>query len=167
MAKDRVTDNYKVVIHPDRVPRGEHERRFNARPQNEIAAQNVNVRDGANIRAGRYVSSNEAAWRILGFRERYPAVTHLGTSARNPVDGWPGVKRRYSFGAFTVHVSNFECYCLRMLLNVIQGLNFLDLKQLTVKNLKLFDKCVRSWGWKMTTTDATMEEAVLVSPSPK
>ncbi|GBP45276.1 hypothetical protein EVAR_29024_1 [Eumeta japonica] len=39
MAKDRVTsDNYKVVIHPDRVPRGEHERRFNAPTTNEIAA---------------------------------------------------------------------------------------------------------------------------------
>ncbi|GFV15102.1 helitron_like_N domain-containing protein [Trichonephila clavipes] len=39
MAKDRVTsDNYKVVIHPDRVPRGEYERRFNAPTTNEIAA---------------------------------------------------------------------------------------------------------------------------------
>ncbi|GFS51284.1 helitron_like_N domain-containing protein [Trichonephila clavipes] len=39
MAKDRVTsDNYKVVIHPDRVPHGEHERRFNATTTNEIAA---------------------------------------------------------------------------------------------------------------------------------
>ncbi|GFT78624.1 uncharacterized protein TNCV_3282441 [Trichonephila clavipes] len=38
-AKDRVTsDNYKVVIHPDRVPRGEYERRFNAPTTNEIAA---------------------------------------------------------------------------------------------------------------------------------
>ncbi|GFW19014.1 ATP-dependent DNA helicase [Trichonephila clavipes] len=39
MAKDRVTsDNYKVVIHPDRVSRGEYERRFNAPTKNEIAA---------------------------------------------------------------------------------------------------------------------------------
>ncbi|GFT30156.1 helitron_like_N domain-containing protein [Trichonephila clavipes] len=39
MAKDRVnSDNYKVVIHPDRVPRGEYERRFNAPTTNEIAA---------------------------------------------------------------------------------------------------------------------------------
>ncbi|GFY35468.1 ATP-dependent DNA helicase [Trichonephila clavipes] len=39
MAKDRVTsDNYKVVIHPDCVPRSEHERRFNAPTTNEIAA---------------------------------------------------------------------------------------------------------------------------------
>lgn len=31
MAEDGVTsDNYKVVIHPDRVPLSEHERRFNA-----------------------------------------------------------------------------------------------------------------------------------------
>ncbi|GFU65246.1 uncharacterized protein TNCV_2134511 [Trichonephila clavipes] len=39
MAKDRVTrDNYKIVIHPDRVLRGEYERRFNAPTTNEIAA---------------------------------------------------------------------------------------------------------------------------------
>ncbi|GFT75543.1 helitron_like_N domain-containing protein [Trichonephila clavipes] len=39
VAKDRVTsDNYKVVIHPDRVSRGEYERRFNAPTTNEIAA---------------------------------------------------------------------------------------------------------------------------------
>ncbi|GFX12677.1 uncharacterized protein TNCV_3157981 [Trichonephila clavipes] len=39
MAKDRVTnDNYKVVIHPDRVPRGEYERRFNGPTTDEKAA---------------------------------------------------------------------------------------------------------------------------------
>ncbi|GFV57396.1 HTH_Tnp_Tc3_2 domain-containing protein [Trichonephila clavipes] len=46
MAKDRVTsDNYKAVIHPDRVPRGEHERRFNAPTTNEIAAVVVRVNE--------------------------------------------------------------------------------------------------------------------------
>ncbi|GFV91763.1 helitron_like_N domain-containing protein [Trichonephila clavipes] len=39
MVKDRVTsDNYKLVIHPDRVPRGEYKRRSNAPTTNEIAA---------------------------------------------------------------------------------------------------------------------------------
>ncbi|GFW00789.1 helitron_like_N domain-containing protein [Trichonephila clavipes] len=39
MAKDRVTsDNYNVGIHPNRIPRGEHERRFNAPTTKEIAA---------------------------------------------------------------------------------------------------------------------------------
>ncbi|GFW72728.1 helitron_like_N domain-containing protein [Trichonephila clavipes] len=39
MANDRVTsDNYKVVIHPDCVSRGEYERRFNVPTINEIAA---------------------------------------------------------------------------------------------------------------------------------
>ncbi|GFW79199.1 helitron_like_N domain-containing protein [Trichonephila clavipes] len=32
------SDNYKVMIHHDRAPRGEHERRFNAPTTNEIAA---------------------------------------------------------------------------------------------------------------------------------
>lgn len=39
MAKVRVIgNNHKVVIHPGRVSRGEHERRFNAPAANEIAA---------------------------------------------------------------------------------------------------------------------------------
>ncbi|GFX93753.1 helitron_like_N domain-containing protein [Trichonephila clavipes] len=39
MAKDRVpSDNYKVVIHLDRLPRREHERQFNTPNTNEIAA---------------------------------------------------------------------------------------------------------------------------------
>ncbi|GFT19600.1 ATP-dependent DNA helicase [Trichonephila clavipes] len=41
-----------------------------------------------------------------------------------PINGWPGVKAGDAPGLiYTVHVSNFECYCLRMLLNVIQGPN--------------------------------------------
>ncbi|GFR05138.1 helitron_like_N domain-containing protein [Trichonephila clavata] len=39
MAEDRMTsDNSKVVIHSDRVPCGEHKRRFNASTTNEISA---------------------------------------------------------------------------------------------------------------------------------
>ncbi|GFX00657.1 uncharacterized protein TNCV_2236641 [Trichonephila clavipes] len=42
MAKDRVTsDNYMVVIHPDRAPRGEYKRRFNAPTTKELAAVEV------------------------------------------------------------------------------------------------------------------------------
>ncbi|GFT77464.1 uncharacterized protein TNCV_304151 [Trichonephila clavipes] len=37
-----------------------------------------------------------------------------------PADGWPGVKAEDALGRiYTVSVSNFERYCLRMLLNVI------------------------------------------------
>ncbi|GFT92960.1 helitron_like_N domain-containing protein [Trichonephila clavipes] len=44
MAKDRVTsDNYKVVIHPDRVPRGEYERRFKAPTTNKIVSSERTV----------------------------------------------------------------------------------------------------------------------------
>ncbi|GFX29111.1 helitron_like_N domain-containing protein [Trichonephila clavipes] len=40
MATDRVTsDNYKVGIHTDRVPRGEYKRRFNFPTTNERAAE--------------------------------------------------------------------------------------------------------------------------------
>ncbi|GBP88960.1 hypothetical protein EVAR_87732_1 [Eumeta japonica] len=144
---------------------------FNIRQQGNV---NVDPRDEVQtFRAGRYVSSNEAAWRILGFCMRdtqQSLILRMETSfTRNPVDGWPGVKAGDTLGRiYTVHVSNFECYCLRMLLNVIQGpTNFLDLKQLTVKNLKLFDKRVKLGLLEDDNHwDATMEEAVLCrSPS--
>ncbi|GFW29716.1 helitron_like_N domain-containing protein [Trichonephila clavipes] len=48
MDEDRMTsDNYKVVIHPDRVPRGEHERRFNTPTTNETAAVAVSSEPAA------------------------------------------------------------------------------------------------------------------------
>ncbi|GFY16363.1 uncharacterized protein TNCV_2350071 [Trichonephila clavipes] len=65
MAKDRVTsDNYKVVIHPDHVPRGEYERRFNAPTTNEITAV--------------VVSSERTASRDIVIQE------HDGRLTRNP-----------------------------------------------------------------------------------
>ncbi|GBO98951.1 hypothetical protein EVAR_348_1 [Eumeta japonica] len=56
---------------------------FNIRQQGNV---NVDPRDEVQtFRAGRYVSSNEAAWRILGLplHERYPAVTHLAVHLPN------------------------------------------------------------------------------------
>lgn len=137
---------------------------------------------------GRYVSSNEAAWRLLGFplHERHPTVTHLAVHLENgervyfnesnfhdrmasppkttltaffhlcqidpfaktllysevpryytwnasrkewkrriqgtPVENWPGVKSGDALGrVYTVHVCNFECFCLRMLLHHVRG----------------------------------------------
>ncbi|CAF4346029.1 unnamed protein product, partial [Rotaria magnacalcarata] len=48
-------------------------------------------RDGApvdeisNYQLGRYISSNEAVWRVLGFaiHERYPTVVHLAVHLEN------------------------------------------------------------------------------------
>ncbi|GFU86974.1 ATP-dependent DNA helicase [Trichonephila clavipes] len=156
--------------------------------------------------AGRYVSSNEAAWRILGLplHERHPEVIHLAVHLSNGeriyftennlrermstppkttltaffllcqndafaktllyvdvphyytwnvslkewkrhvqgtlVDGWPGVKAGDALGRIhAVHVSNFDCYCLRMLLNVIQEpTNFLDLKTVDGQEFETF-----------------------------
>ncbi|GFU84589.1 uncharacterized protein TNCV_1526411 [Trichonephila clavipes] len=58
------------------------------------------------------------------------------------VNGWPGMKAGDALGRiYTVHVSNFKCYCLRMLLNVIQGpTNFLDLKTVDGQEFE-------SWGF--------------------
>lgn len=59
-----------------------------------------------------------------------------------PVDGWPGVKAGDALGRiYTLYVSNFQCYCLRLLLNVIQGpTNFLDLKTVDSQELETFAK---------------------------
>ncbi|GFX12678.1 ATP-dependent DNA helicase [Trichonephila clavipes] len=70
---------------------------------------------------------------------------------------------------YTVHVSNFECYCLRMLLNVIQGpTNFLDLKTVDGQEFETFRQVCEKLGLLEDDNhwDATMEEAVLCrSPS--
>ncbi|GFT89088.1 ATP-dependent DNA helicase [Trichonephila clavipes] len=86
------------------------------------------------------------------------------------VNGWPGVKAGDAHGRiYTVHVSNFECYCLRMLLNVIQGpTNFLDLKTVDGQEFETFRQVCKKLGLLEDDNhwDATMEEAVLSrSPS--
>ncbi|GFV33810.1 ATP-dependent DNA helicase, partial [Trichonephila clavipes] len=86
------------------------------------------------------------------------------------VNGWPGVKAGDALGRiYTVHVSNFECYCLRMLLNVIQGpTNFLDLKTVDGQEFETFRQVCEKLGLLEDDNhwDATMEEAVLCrSPS--
>ncbi|XP_061380705.1 uncharacterized protein LOC133319582 [Danaus plexippus] len=207
---------------------------FNIRQQGNV---NIDPRDEVQTyRAGRYVSSNEAAWRILGLplHERHPTVTHLAVHLPNgqriyftennfrermaappkttltaffllcqndafaktllyvdvpryytwnvsskewkrrlqgtPVDGWPGVKAGDALGRiYTVHVSNFECYCLRMLLNVVQDpTSFLDLKTVDGQELETFRQACEKLGLLEDDNhwDATIEEAVLCrSPS--
>ncbi|GFW30260.1 uncharacterized protein TNCV_3850311 [Trichonephila clavipes] len=86
------------------------------------------------------------------------------------VNGWPGVKAGDALGGiYTVHVRNFECYCLRMLLNVIQGpTNFLDLKTVNGQEFETFRQVCEKLGLLEDDNhwDATMEEAVLChSPS--
>ncbi|GFX58834.1 ATP-dependent DNA helicase [Trichonephila clavipes] len=89
MAKDRVTsDNYKVVIHPDRVPRGEYERRFNAPTTNEIAAVVVS-------------SERTASWDIViqahdGRFTRVPDTHTFYDALEYPIIFWKG-QEGYSF----------------------------------------------------------------------
>ncbi|UYV75392.1 hypothetical protein LAZ67_13000113 [Cordylochernes scorpioides] len=147
-------------------------------PQNEVRM----------YQCARYISSNEAVWRLLSFplHQRHPAVIHLAVHLENGeriyfnqntlahrmrdpprttltaffslcqtdsfartllypnvpqyytwnssahewrrrihgklVEGRPGVKRSDTIGrVYAVHVSNFECFCLRMLLHNIKG----------------------------------------------
>lgn len=168
------------------INKGSDQAIFNVR---QAGVVNIDPRDEVQtFRAGRYVSSNEAAWRIFGLplHERHPTVTHLAVHLPNgervcftednfrdrvatppkttltaffqlceidnfaktllyaevpryytwnasrkewkrrvqgtPIEGWPGVKAGDALGRmYTVHVSNFECYCLRMLLNQVRG----------------------------------------------
>ncbi|GFR05144.1 uncharacterized protein TNCT_265001 [Trichonephila clavata] len=75
-----------------------------------------------------------------------------------PTDGWPGGKVGDALGRiYTVH---FECGCLRMLLNVIQGpTNFLDLKTVNGQELETFRQaCEKLWVYD-NHWDATMEVA--------
>ncbi|GFW89695.1 uncharacterized protein TNCV_1025791 [Trichonephila clavipes] len=86
------------------------------------------------------------------------------------VNGWPGVKAGDALGRiYTVHVSNFECYCLQMLLDVIQDpTNFLDLKTVDGQEFETFRQVCEKLGLLEDDNhwDATMEEAVLCrSPS--
>ncbi|GFV29950.1 ATP-dependent DNA helicase [Trichonephila clavipes] len=83
------------------------------------------------------------------------------------VNGWPGVKAGDALGRiYTMHVSNFECYCLRMLLNFIQGpTNFLDLKTVDGQEFETFRQVCEKLELLEDDNhwDATMEEAVLVA----
>ncbi|GFW10536.1 ATP-dependent DNA helicase [Trichonephila clavipes] len=89
MAKGRVTsDNYKVVIRPDHVPRGEYERRFNAPTTNEIAAI--------------VVSSERTASRDIviqahdGRLTRVPDTNRFYDAVEFPIIFWKG-QEGYSF----------------------------------------------------------------------
>ncbi|GFV84817.1 uncharacterized protein TNCV_4297991 [Trichonephila clavipes] len=65
---------------------------------------------------------------------------------------------------YTVHVSNFECYCLRMLLTIIQGpTNLLNLKTVDCQELETFSHSCEKLGLLKgdNHSDTTIEEAVL------
>ncbi|GFX61829.1 uncharacterized protein TNCV_1383271 [Trichonephila clavipes] len=65
---------------------------------------------------------------------------HLSTAGQE--NGGAALERIY-----TVHVSNFEYYCLRTLLNVIQDpTNFLDLKAVDGQELKTFRQAYDKLG---------------------
>ncbi|XP_023315517.1 uncharacterized protein LOC111693855 [Trichogramma pretiosum] len=84
--------------------------------------------------SGRYISSNEAVWRILAFpiHERHPTVTHLAVHLENgkPVPGHSNLRSSDALGRlYTVHPNNQECFYLRLLLINVRGpTSFQDLK---------------------------------------
>ncbi|CAH2226617.1 jg9019, partial [Pararge aegeria aegeria] len=179
--------------------------------------------------SGRYVSSNEAVWRLLGFplHERHPTVTHLSVHLENgervyftednfherlstrpkttltaffelcirdefartlmyaevpryytwdatrktwkrriqgtSVQNWPGVKSGDALGrVYTVHVTNMECFCLRMLLHHVRGpTSFNDLKKYNNQEFSTFREACEARGlleddnhWNITLEEA-------------
>ncbi|UYV66707.1 hypothetical protein LAZ67_4002638 [Cordylochernes scorpioides] len=190
-------------------------------PQNEVRM----------YQCARYISSNEAVWRLLSFplHQRHPAVIHLAVHLengeriyfnqntlahrmRNPprttltaffslcqtdsfartllypdvpqyytwnssahewrrrvqgklVEGQPGVKRSDTIGrVYAVHVSNFECFCLRMLLHNIKGpTSFAYLKIVNGSQYETFRETCAAIGLLENDNHwvVTMDEAVL------
>lgn len=183
--------------------------------------------------AGRYISSNEAVWRLLSFplHERYPSVTHLAVHLENGeriyfnehnfenrmsnppkttltaffelcrtddfaktllypevpryftwnitqkqwkrrkigrlVGNWAGIKEADTLGrVYTVHISNIECYCLRMLLHHIKGPTcFSDLKTINGSECETFREACELLGLLENDAqwDLAMQEAALCS----
>ncbi|UYV79530.1 hypothetical protein LAZ67_17003027 [Cordylochernes scorpioides] len=190
-------------------------------PQNEVRM----------YQCARYISSNEAVWRLLSFplHQRHPAVIHLAVHLengeriyfnqntlahrmRNPprttltaffslcqtdsfartllypdvpqyytwnssahewrrrvqgrlVEGRPGVKRSDTIGrVYAVHVSNFECFCLHMLLHNIKGpTSFAYLKIVNGSQYETFRETCAALGLLENDNHwvVTMDEAVL------
>ncbi|GFT42266.1 ATP-dependent DNA helicase [Trichonephila clavipes] len=60
-----------------------------------------------------------------------------------PVENLPGVKASGALGrVYTVHVTNLECFCLRMLLHHVRGpTSFTELSK--VRNVKRTEKHVK------------------------
>ncbi|UYV64484.1 hypothetical protein LAZ67_3000923 [Cordylochernes scorpioides] len=190
-------------------------------PQNEVRM----------YQCARYISSNEAVWRLLSFplHQRHPAVIHLAVHLengeriyfnqntlahrmRNPprttltaffslcqtdsfartllypdvpqyytwnssahewrrrvqgrlVEGRPRVKRSDTIGrVYAVYVSNFECFCLRMLLHNIKGpTSFAYLKIVNGSQYETFRETCAALGLLENDNHwvVTMDEAVL------
>ncbi|GFT44406.1 ATP-dependent DNA helicase [Trichonephila clavipes] len=118
---------------------------------------------------GRYINSNEAAWRILNFpiHERYPTVIHLSvhlkkrqesTSQKNQVTDAIG-------RVYTVHPSNSECFHLRLLLNEVPGpTSFQYIKTIEGKICSNYKEACQVRGLLENDKhwNATLEEATFV-----
>ena len=81
------------------------------------------------------------------------------------VEDWPNVRKTNVIGrVYTVHVANFECFCLRMLLFNIRGpTNFADLKNFNGREFESYSAACRGLGrlenddqWNDTRLDGAL-----------
>lgn len=81
-----------------------------------------------------------------------------------PVENQPGVKASDALGrVYTVHVTNFECFCLRMLLHHVRGpTSFTELKIVNGQECQTYREACESRRLLENDNhwDETMEEAV-------
>uniref|UniRef100_UPI00358E883F uncharacterized protein n=1 Tax=Myxine glutinosa TaxID=7769 RepID=UPI00358E883F len=125
------------------------------------------------FQSGRYISTNESVWRILGFNihERYPTVINLAVHLENgqrvyytaetaqnktwnrrkkdiPVDNYPGVYASSAIGrVYTVHPKNRDCFFLRLLLHTVRGpTSFKDLRRVNGQDCATFRDACRLHG---------------------
>ncbi|GFW38273.1 hypothetical protein TNCV_1331261 [Trichonephila clavipes] len=86
------------------------------------------------------------------------------TFANTPVENQPGVKASDALGrVYTVHVTNLECLCLRMLLHHVRGPSrFTELKIVNGQECQTYREACEARRWLENDNhwDKTMEEAV-------
>ncbi|XP_050673638.1 uncharacterized protein LOC126971378 [Leptidea sinapis] len=82
----------------------------------------------SNFQMGRYVSTNEALWRLLSFRihERYPTVVHLAVHLENGqrvyfTEANAAQRAERPPSTSFIHPRNDECFFLRLLLVNVRG----------------------------------------------
>ncbi|GBN36887.1 hypothetical protein AVEN_32254-1 [Araneus ventricosus] len=145
--------------------------------QGVFAAHSSNncIDEISEYQAGRYISSNETAWRIFGFpiHERYPTDKVKKVFNRRKqgaiVEGHDDIRSGDALGrVYTVHSRNTDCYYLRLLLHKIKGpTSFKDLRTVNGIEYETYREACLALGFLENDKqwNEALKEAVSDSPS--